>query len=122
MKELYVFCEGPTEQGFCLQVLAPHLFPHHDGRIHTIKIAHSKHHGVVSRGGIGKYASLKRDIQNTLKSRHEKNVFFTSMIDLYALPTEFPGNADNVRDPINPTPYVQALEKALGVEIGDIRF
>jgi hypothetical protein len=122
MKELYVFCEGPTEQGFCMQALSPHLFPHHDGCIHTIKIAHSKHHGIVYRGGIGKYASLKRDIQNTLKSRHENNVFFTSMIDLYALPNEFPGKAANVRDPNNPTPYAIALETAFGVEIGDFRF
>ena len=35
MKELYVFCEGPTEQGFCKQVLEPtpladRLFHSHD--------------------------------------------------------------------------------------------
>jgi hypothetical protein len=122
MKELYVFCEGPTEQGFCNQVLAPHLFPHHDGCIHTIKIAHSKHHGEISRGGIGKYAALKRDIQNTLKSRDPKNVYFTTMIDLYGLPTNFPGKATNARNPANPTPYVQALEKAFGDDINHYHF
>jgi hypothetical protein len=122
MKELYVFCEGPTEQGFCNQVLAPHLFLHHDGCIHTIKIAHSKHHGETHRGGIGKYAALKRDIQNTLKSRDPRNVYFTTMIDLYGLPLDFPGKEANVRNPANPTPYVLALEKAFGDDINHYHF
>jgi hypothetical protein len=85
VKELYVFCEGETEQGFCSQVLRPHLFPQHDGLLHPPLIAHSKHHGVVSRGGIGKYAALERDIRNTLKSRTAADVFVTTMIDLYKL-------------------------------------
>ncbi len=122
MRELYVFCEGPTEQGFCKQVLSPNLFPQYDGCIHTVRIAHSKHHGAVRRGGVGKYASLKRDIQNTLKSRSEKNVFFTTLIDLYALPQEFPGKAVHVRDPNNPSAFALALETAFGEDIADFRF
>lgn len=39
MKELYVFCEGSTEQGFCQQVLQSSLFPNHDGLVHPVKIA-----------------------------------------------------------------------------------
>ena len=42
MKELYIFCEGQTEQGFCSRVLQPYFFPNHDGLIHTIRIAHSR--------------------------------------------------------------------------------
>lgn len=122
MKELYVFCEGPTEQGFCQQVLNPHLFPKSDGWIHTIKIAHSKSHGEFYRGGIGKYASLQRDIRNTLKSRSETQIAFTSMIDLYGLPKDFPGKSDHEYDPDNPTPYVVALEDAFRSDIGDHRF
>lgn len=122
MRELYIFCEGATEQGFSTQVLAPHLFPQCDGCIRTIKVASSKHHGIVSRGGVVKYASLKRDIQNTLKSRSERNIFFTTLIDLYGLPGEFPGKAGHVRDPDNPTLYVRALENAFGNDVGDFRF
>jgi hypothetical protein len=122
VKALYVFCEGRTEQGFCNQVLRPHLFPEHNGMLHTILIAHSKHHGLVRRGGIGKYAALERDILYTLKSRDERDVFFTTMIDLYKLPRDFPGKVDLVPDPNNPTPHVQSLEKAFGEAIGDSRF
>ncbi|MGA2439685.1 MAG: DUF4276 family protein [Tepidisphaeraceae bacterium] len=122
MRELYVFCEGPTEQGFCNQVLAPHLFPQCNGRIHTIRVANSKSRGVVSRGGIRAYLPLKRDIQNTLKSRHEAAVFFTSLIDLYGLPTDFPGKTNCVRDPGNPSAYAVALETAFCADINDVRF
>mgnify|MGYP001023298516 CR=1 FL=1 len=122
MKELYVFCEGPTEQGFCRQVLEPHLL-NFDCCIHTIKIAHSRRHGIISRGGIGKYETLRFDIQSTIKSRKQgQGVLFTTMIDLYALPADFPGKANIVRNPQNPRPYCEALEQAFGNDIGDARF
>ncbi|HUB25639.1 MAG TPA: DUF4276 family protein [Tepidisphaeraceae bacterium] len=118
MRELYVFCEGPTEQGFCRQVLEHHLFPSGLGCIHPVKVATSKH----SRGGVVSYVPLKRDIQNILKSRRQANVFFTSLIDLYGLPQDFPGRRENPRDPNNPRPYALAIESAFGSDIGDLRF
>lgn len=121
MKELYVFCEGPTEQGFCNQVLARHLWQF-DCCIHTIKIAHSRHHGIIDRGGIGKYETLWFDIQSTIKSRKQPGVYFTTMIDLYGLPADFPGKANHVRNPQNSRPYCEALEQAFGADIGDARF
>jgi hypothetical protein len=120
--ELYVFCEGLTEQGFCQRILGPHLFNRGGCIVHTIRTAHSKHHGIVSRGGIGKYLPLRRDIQNTLKMHRRPNVFFTTMIDLYALPSDFPGKAYNTRDAVNPIPYVHALEEAFRLDIDDHRF
>ena len=44
------------------------------------------------------------------------------MIDLYGLPTDFPGKLDRVRDPRNPRLYCDALERALGDDIGDDHF
>jgi hypothetical protein len=108
--ELYVFCEGPTEQGFCKQVLSPHLC-HFECCIHTIKIAHSRRHGIVSRGGVRNYETLRSDILNTIKSRRQtRGVYFTTMIDLYGLPSDFPGKAGHARNPHNPRRYCEALE------------
>jgi hypothetical protein len=118
VKELVVFCEGPTEQGFCRQVLQPHLFSAHDGLIHTFAVGEKRGRHVY---GIRKYAPLKKFIRNSLKSR-KQGVYFTTLIDLYALPSEFPGKANNTRNPHNPTPYAEALEKAFGEDIGDFRF
>ena len=58
-----------------------------------------------SRGGIGKYETLRFDIQSTIKSRRkQQGVYFTTMIDLYGLPGDFPGKANHVRNPQNPRP------------------
>jgi hypothetical protein len=122
MKTLYVFCEGKTEQGFCEQLLAPHLFAVGFTHVPTIRVAQSRSRGVVHRGGVTTYEPLRRDIQNTLKSRSDDRVYFTSMLDLYGLPKNFPGKADTVRDPDHPDRYVEALERALGHDIGDARF
>ncbi|MGH8615257.1 MAG: hypothetical protein ACREYF_25355, partial [Gammaproteobacteria bacterium] len=57
-------------------------------------------------------------ICNTIKQREGKNVYFTTLFDLYDLPTDFPGKDSNVRNPANPTPYVAALEEAFRQDIG----
>ncbi len=103
LKELYVFCEGATEQEFCKQVLEPHLFPRHDGFIHPIAIKHSKHHGRVARGGVpGHYKTMRDDILNQLKGRKQRDVLFTTQIDLYGLPKDFPGKKARRRNPDDP--------------------
>ena len=117
-----MFCEGLTEQVFCKQVLQPHLFHQGEGQIHTIKVENSRRRGVASRGGMGKYSALRRQVSSQRKARRELSVFFTTMIDLYGLPKDFPGRTENTRDPVNPTPYVRALEEAFGTDIGDDRF
>ncbi len=123
MKRLVIFCEGAAEQEFCERLLRPHLFPKHDGKLHSIEIVHSKHHGKVSRGGVpAHYETMRRGILNDLKRLKGPEISFTSMIDLYALPNDFPGKQENLRNPANPVPYVEALEKAFGDDIGDLRF
>ena len=120
---LMVFCEGRAEQGFCNQVLRPHLFPNYERILHTIEIAHSKHHGRVDRGGVpAHYATMRRDIANELKSRKARDLWFSILIDPYALPNDFPGKKEHTRNAADPHPYVEALERAFGEDIGDSRF
>jgi hypothetical protein len=103
VKELTVFCEGETERGFCDLVLRPHLFPGHDRTIHTIEIEHSRHHGRVTRGGVSaRYETMRRGILNELKRRKGRDILFSSLIDLYGLPRDFPGERGRRRDPRDP--------------------
>jgi hypothetical protein len=122
VKTLYVFCEGPTEQGFCKQVLVPHLYSVGFLHVPTIRVAYSWKGGVAHRGGVGRYEPLRKDILNNLKKRRGKDVHFTTLLDLYGLPSDFPGKDRNVRNANDPTPYVLALEAAFGQDIGDPRF
>jgi hypothetical protein len=122
MRELYIFCEGQTEQGFCSRVLQPHFFPEHDGRVHSVRIAHSRRKGVICRGGVNNYQIIKNDILRFFRAHTRPNVLFTTLIDLYALPNDFPGKASNVRNPNNPRPYVESLELALTNDLNENRF
>ncbi|OWK46379.1 hypothetical protein FRUB_00078 [Fimbriiglobus ruber] len=117
-----VFCEGQTEQAFCDQVLRPHLFPASDGIVHTLAVGEKDHHHVYGLGRKTKYERVRKFIHNTIKQRGGRNVYFTTLFDLYALPSDFPGKAVNVRDVVNPTPYVLALQQALEDDIGYHRF
>jgi len=125
MKQLNVFCEGATEQGFCTQVLQPHLFPQGDGLIHTLAVGEKDHHHLYGLGKRKKYQGdkgVRKFLCNTIKRREGRNVYFTTLFDLYALPADFPGKDTNVRNPANPTPYVVALEEAFRQDINCYRF
>ena len=62
---------------------------------------------------------MRREIVNTLKSRYKQDAFVTTMIDLYALPSDFPGRTTHQRNANNPTPYAEALEEAFGNDIAE---
>jgi hypothetical protein len=125
VKQLNIFCEGQTEQGFCTQVLQPQLFPGGDGLIHTLAVGEKDHHHLYGLGTRNKYRGhrgVRKFIFNTIKDRQGKNVYFTTLFDLYALPHDFPGKDANTRNAADPTPYVVALEKAFGMDIDYHRF
>ena len=122
MIRLYVFCEGFTEQAFVKLVLQPHLFPAWDIHVEPILIAHSRRRGVVHRGGVGSYAVMRHDMARTLKQHSSGDVRFSTMIDLYKLPGDFPGKAGHSPIPGNPTPYVETLERRFATDIDDRRF
>lgn len=98
--ELRVLCEGPTEQGFVTQALAPHLrafdvFPRAEplakGRSGTVPFR------VL-------YDAIKRDV-----GRSRNHQYVTTMIDLYGL-TKFPG--------VEKKPGESALERVARIESG----
>lgn len=117
-----MFCEGPTEQAFCAQLLQPHLFPAGDGVVHTLAVGRKNDHHVYGLGSRARYDRLRKFMFNTIRQRDGRNVYFTTLLDLYGLPLDFPGLADTVRNPADPTPYVLALEAAFGRDIDHHRF
>jgi hypothetical protein len=122
MKEIIIFCEGATEQGFCRQVLEPHLSLRSSVRIPTFSVGEKNHRHLYGISRKNKYQKVRDFIQNTLKSHRGNHRRFTTMIDLYALPKDFPGQAENIRNPTDPMPYILALEKAWDEDIDDFRF
>jgi len=122
MARLYLFAEGQTEQTFADTVLKPYLATVGVFMQGPVLIAHAKKKGKVHRGGVLKYAPVKADIARFLAQEKGDDVFFTTMIDLYALPDDFPqwNEAEKMRQ--SPTERVELLEQSFADDLGDLRF
>jgi len=84
MTRVCIICEGQTEETFVRAVLAPAFLP-----LGLSLIGQTIETSVGKKGGGLSYTRIKRDVINTLKQSSLPKV--TTMIDLYRLPTDFPG-------------------------------
>lgn len=78
MKRLIIVCEGPTEQEFCNNVLAPELLKH---RIY-VDAPTVKH----SNGGIVPWHILKGQLMNHLR---EGDAYVTMLVNFYGIKAKF---------------------------------
>jgi hypothetical protein len=122
MARLYLFAEGQTEQTFADTLIKPQLAQHDVFMHNPILIAHAKKKGLVHRGGGRKYVPMKNDIIRFLKQEKASDVFFTTMIDLYAIHPDFPGLAESESMRQDPLQRVEFLEQRFAEDIGDHRF
>ncbi|NDV67093.1 DUF4276 family protein [Bacteroides sp. 224] len=87
MKRLIIVCEGETEQEFCKDVLQDYFLEK------DIQIAYPTIKKTY--GGITRWDTLKKQIENHLKQ--EKDTYVTTLIDFYALPSDYPNySKDNI--------------------------
>lgn len=122
MSRLYLFAEGRTEQTFASTVLSPHLANHGVYMQGPILVANARRRRVTHRGGITNFRAMQDDIGRFLRQDSANDVFFTSMIDLYALPGDFPGFEEANRHRADPYRRVEALEASWADETADWRF
>ena len=122
MIRLHVTAEGQTEQAFVKKVLAPHLAKSTvfaDAR--CVLTSKDKRTAKEYRGGLLHYQKAKNDILTWLKEDDNPECRFTTMFDLYALPDDFPGYQEALRQ-ADPYKRCEILEEALYQNIGDHRF
>ena len=122
MVRLHLFAEGQTEQTFADTVLKPHLATFDVFMHKPVLIAHARKKGGVNRGGGRNFTAMQKDINRRLKQESGNHVFFTTMIDLYALHANFPGIEEAEKLRHDPYKRVEALEKSWLDETGDNRF
>lgn len=122
MPRLHMFVEGTTEQVFADTVLKPHLANHGVYLQKPVLVAHVKKKGIVHRGGGRRFRPMQNDIDRRRRQDSAVDAYFTTMIDLYALHSDFPGL--DASDELRSDPYkrVSALEEAWQEETADHRF
>lgn len=123
MKRLYLTVEGQTEQAFAVAVLQPHLAQF---KVMVLKPRltglHARRKGNIPTGGLlNTFQHSLGDIKQWLLEDKSPDARFSIMVDLYALPNDFPGRgfADDIADPYR---RAEKLEKALARELNDTRF
>ena len=120
MVRLNIIVEGQTEETFVRDTLAPHL-AHHSVVVAVRCVETSKRRGRAYRGGLSRYEKPKRDIQRWTLEQQGADVRFTTMFDLYGLPTGFP-DYQQASQQTDPYDRVKLLESALADDIDDWRF
>jgi hypothetical protein len=114
-----IVTEGQTEETFANTILVDHLqqFRIFSVSAHSITTGYCK--GRLYRGGFCKYDHLKKDVVRWLQQ--DGTAYVTTMVDLYALPGDFP-NREQFID--NPDPYtkVKMAEEELARDINNTRF
>ncbi len=119
MIRLNITAEGQTEQAFARTVLAPHLAAH-NVFLWAILAELCRKGGQHHRGGVLRYQPFKNDIVRRLKQDRQPDARFTTMIDLYRLPTDFP-EYEEARKLPDCYQRVEKLEAALKADIGSER-
>ena len=115
---LYLTIEGQAEKAFADAAITPHLANFNIEVRPRLVLTNRK---LGKRGGILNFNKIHGDLTRLMKQDQKPEARFTTMIDLYALPSEFPGwpQAQAISNPIE---KVSTLEKAFQAEFGDPRF
>jgi hypothetical protein len=112
---LHVVAEGQTEEAFVKRILAPALWAHDVlPDVHCVTTGRQ-------RGGLVKYAHLRRDLSLWMKQDQNADAWFTTMVDLFRLPPDFPGYEAS-RRATEPQKRAGCLEEELTRDLGHPRF
>ena len=122
MPRLHMFVEGATEQVFADTVLKPHLANFGVFLNRPVLVAHAKKKGHIHRGGGRRFRPMQNDIDRRRKDDSGADAHFTTMIDLYALCSDFPGRDDADKVRFDPYKRVVSLEESWAEETADHRF
>jgi hypothetical protein len=117
---LHFVVEGQTEETFVRNLLAPELGPmgiYCDAH----RVTTGRRRGKVYRGGLVSFAHLRRDLELWMKQDKASDSWFTTMVDLYRLPSDFPSISES-RRVTNPTKKVELLEQSFASDINHPRF
>lgn len=101
MKRVNIICEGQTEENFVTQLLAPHLID-----FGVIATPHNLGTGT-------NYQKLRKKVLEWLKA--EPTAHVTTLIDLYAMPDDFPGFDEHIHK--QPQDKVEGLEADFKADI-----
>ncbi len=95
MKNVYIYCEGPTEESFINEILYPYFF-NIGIAVYPIICTTKRTTTKKFKGGVSDYAKIKKELSMICTQHH--NEYVTTMFDYYAMPDNTPGIDCNIAD------------------------
>jgi hypothetical protein len=115
MSRVYLLVEGQTEEAFVRELMMPH-YAQMGLYLTPIIVRTSQSY----RGGVVSYAKIRPQIQRLCKQ--DVDAFVTLMLDLYALPEDFPGKTAAYQVSRTGQERADFVESALAKDIGHRNF
>ena len=94
MKNVYIYCEGPTEESFVNEILYPYFF-NMEIAVYPIICTTKRTASKKYKGGVRDYNKIRRELITLCKSH--RNEYVTTMFDYYGMPGDTP--AIGLEDP-----------------------
>jgi hypothetical protein len=117
---LHFVVEGQTEETFVRDLLSPELAA--QGIFCDVhRVTTGRRRAKVYRGGLLSFQHLRRDLELWMKQDSGPDSWFTTMVDLYRLPSDFPGIEES-RGIADPLQKVEFLEERFSSDVNHPRF
>lgn len=106
MKNVYIYCEGPTEESFINEILYPY-FLNLSILVRPIICTTKRTLTQKFKGGVSDYEKIKKEL--TMLCKSHPNEYITTMFDYYAMPDNTPGIDCTEPDPQNRMRQIETI-------------
>lgn len=86
--EIYIYCEGQTEESFINEILYPYFF-NLNVFVRPVICTTKRTPTQKFKGGVSDYIKIKKEL--TILCKSHPNEYITTMFDYYAMPDNTPG-------------------------------
>jgi len=112
MKNVYIYCEGQTEESFINEILYPFFF-NVGIVVYPIVCTTKRTANRKYKGGVSDYTKIKKELSIICKQHQSE--FVTTMFDYYAMPENTPGIDNDDRDLFT---RINRIEQAIDTDLG----
>jgi hypothetical protein len=120
--QVIFYVEGPAERLFVKEMIGPHLNDLGVIWHKPILVANSVRKDRTARGGVRKYGPIRKDLQRLFAQYRKADFIFTTLLDYYGLPHDFPLMNTPFAAGTTPLARVKAIEEAWKDDLADDRF
>ena len=121
-RQIVFYVEGYTEVEFVNEIIGPHLSDFDIIWHKPILVSNSVRKDRAARGGVRSYGPIRKDLERLLAQYRGAGFVFTTILDYYGLPEDFPLRNVPLPGVVTPLDKVRAVENAWRDDIADDRF